>query len=165
MFCPYFIVGVDLGVRAATILRLGRPVGGAAPAPFLFSYGRILSFHHAIPEPMNPGNRELYNHTFAKIIEYLKKHQSLDIIEADMFVGISSRNDYRAVDVLVNSVTYLDDESFRIDYSEPVRSRREQFARDGIAEVEADPDRVPDRDGVGRHTPLFGYYELVRDAA
>ena len=59
MLCPYIIVGAGLGVRAATILRLGRPVGGAAPAPFLFSYGRILSFHHAIPEPMNPGNREL----------------------------------------------------------------------------------------------------------
>ncbi len=96
---------------------------------------------------VNPNNRELYNDTFAKIIEYLKKHQSLDIVEADLFVGISSRKDDRAVDVLVNSVTYLDDESFRIDYSEPVRSRREQFARDGIAEVEADPDRVPDRTG------------------
>ena len=34
MFCPYFIVGVDLGVRAATIPRLARPVSGAAPAPF-----------------------------------------------------------------------------------------------------------------------------------
>ena len=122
-----------MGVRAAT--------------GFLFSYGRILSFHHAILEPMHPDNRELYNDTFAKIIEYLKKHQSLDIVEADLFVGISSRKDDRAVDVLVNSVTYLDDESFRIDYSEPVRSRREQFARDGIAEVEADPDRVPDRTG------------------
>ena len=112
----------------------------------------ILWAHHIHLQPpatmtVNPNNRELYNDTFAKIIEYLKKHQSLDIVEADLFVGISSRKDDRAVDVLVNSVTYLDDESFRIDYSEPVRSRREQFVRDGIAEVEADPDRVPDRTG------------------
>ncbi len=96
---------------------------------------------------VNPNNRKLYNDTFAKIIEYLKKHQSLDIVEADLFVGISSRKDDRAVDVLVNSVTYLDDESFRIDYSEPVRSRREQFARDGRSEVEMDTSRVPDRTG------------------
>ncbi len=96
---------------------------------------------------VNPNNRELYNDTFAKIIEYIKQYKYLDVVEADLFVGISSRKDDRAVDVLVNSVTYLDDESFRIDYSEPVRSRREQFARDGIAEVEADPDRVPDRTG------------------
>ena len=43
MFCPYFIVGADLGVRAATILRLGRPVIGAAPAPFFCakSFGLI----------------------------------------------------------------------------------------------------------------------------
>ncbi len=133
-----------MGVRAATILRLGRPVGGAVPAPFLFSYGRILSFHHAIPEPMNPGNRELYNHTFAKIIGYLKKHQSLEIVEADLFVGISYRNDYRAVDVLVNSATYLDDGSFRIDYSYPKYNRNEQFRRGDRSEMGMNTTRVPD---------------------
>ena len=97
--------------------------------------------------PVNPNNRELYNDTFAKIIEYLKKHQSLDIVEADLFVGISSRKDDHAVDVLVDGVEYIDGESFLINYSEPVRSRREQFARDGISEVEAEPDRMPDRTG------------------
>ena len=36
MFCPYFIVGVDLGVRAAYQLRLARPiVWGCTCALFL----------------------------------------------------------------------------------------------------------------------------------
>ena len=38
MFCPYFIVGVDLGVRAAYQLRLARPiVWGCTCALFLLS--------------------------------------------------------------------------------------------------------------------------------
>ena len=97
--------------------------------------------------PINSNNREFYNDIVAKIIEYIKPYQYLDVVEGDLFVGISSRKDDHAVDVLVDGVEYIDDESFGIDYSEPVRSRREQFARDGISEVEADPDRVPDRRG------------------
>ncbi len=34
MFCPYFIVGVDLGVRAATGIGSEGRQRGAAPAPF-----------------------------------------------------------------------------------------------------------------------------------
>ncbi len=97
--------------------------------------------------PISSNNREFYNDIVAKIIEYIKQYKYLDVVEADLFIGISSRKDDHAVDVLVNSVTYLDDESFRIDYSEPVHSRREQFARDGRSEVEMDPSRVPDRTG------------------
>ncbi len=96
---------------------------------------------------LNSNNREFYNDIVAKIIEYIKQYKYLDVVEADLFIGISSRKDDHAVDVLVDGVKYIDDDSFGIDYSEPVRSRREQFVRDGIAEVEADPDRVPDRTG------------------
>ena len=96
---------------------------------------------------LNSNNREFYNDIVAKIIEYIKQYKYLDVVEADLFIGISSRKDDHAVDVLVDGVKYIDDESFGIDYSEPVRSRREQFARDGIAEVEADTSRVPDRTG------------------
>ena len=97
--------------------------------------------------PINSNNREFYNDIVAKIIGYIKPYKYLDVVEGDLFVGISSRRDDRAVDVLVDGVEYIDDESFGIDYSEPVCSRREQFARDGISEIEADPDRVPDRTG------------------
>ena len=97
--------------------------------------------------PISSNNREFYNDIVAKIIEYIKQYKYLDVVEADLFVGISSRKDDHAVDVLVDGVKYIDDDSFGIDYSEPVRSRREQFARDGIAEVEADTSRVPDRTG------------------
>ena len=96
---------------------------------------------------LNSNNREFYNDIVAKIIEYIKQYKYLDVVEADLFIGISSRKDDHAVDVLVDGVKYIDDDSFGIDYSEPVRSRREQFARDGIAEVEADTSRVPDRTG------------------
>ena len=37
LLCPYFIVGADMGVRAAYHLRLARPTVGAAPAPFFVS--------------------------------------------------------------------------------------------------------------------------------
>lgn len=97
--------------------------------------------------PISSNNREFYNDIVAKIIEYIKQYKYLDVVEADLFVGISSRKDDHAVDVLVDGVEYIDGESFLINYSEPVRSRREQFARDGISEVEAEPDRMPDRTG------------------
>ena len=45
MFCPYFIVGVDLGVRAATNPRLARPtVGGCTCALFLCELFRVIIF-------------------------------------------------------------------------------------------------------------------------
>lgn len=115
--------------------------------PFL--YLRAHHIHHQPPAtmPISSNNREFYNDIVAKIIEYIKQYKYLDVVEADLFIGISSRKDDHAVDVLVDGVKYIDDDSFGIDYSEPVRSRREQFARDGIAEVEADTSRVPDRTG------------------
>ena len=115
--------------------------------PFL--YLRAHHIHHQPPAtmPISSNNREFYNDIVAKIIEYIKQYKYLDVVEADLFVGISSRKDDHAVDVLVDGVKYIDDDSFGIDYSEPVRSRREQFASDGISEVEAEPDRMPDRTG------------------
>ena len=42
MFCPYSLVGVDLGVRAATDLRLARPTGrGCTCALFLCELFRV----------------------------------------------------------------------------------------------------------------------------
>ena len=114
-----------------------------------FLYLRAHHIHHQPPAtmPISSNNREFYNDIVAKIIEYIKQYKYLDVVEADLFVGISSRKDDHAVDVLVDGVKYIDDDSFGIDYSEPVRSRREQFASDGISEVEAEPDRMPDRTG------------------
>ena len=97
--------------------------------PFL--YLRAHHIHHQPPAtmPISSNNREFYNDIVAKIIEYIKQYKYLDVVEADLFVGISSRKDDRAVDVLVNSATYLDDGSFRIDYSYPKYNRYEQFRR------------------------------------
>jgi len=46
MFCPYFIVGVDLGVRAATGIGSEGRQRGAAPAPFFC----VLAFAKEIPD-------------------------------------------------------------------------------------------------------------------
>ena len=115
--------------------------------PFLYLRAHHIHLQPPATMPISSNNREFYNDIVAKIIEYIKQYKYLDVVEADLFVGISSRKDDHAVDVLVDGVKYIDDDSFGIDYSEPVRSRREQFARDGIAEVEADTSRVPDRTG------------------
>ena len=136
-----------MGVRAAYQLRLGRPVIGAVPAPFLYLWAHHIHLQPPVTMPISSNNREFYNDIVAKIIEYLEIYPNLNVIEADLFIGISSRNDDHAVDVLADSVEYIDGASFLINYSEPVRSRRDQFARDGVSEVEADPARVPDRTG------------------
>ncbi len=96
---------------------------------------------------MNSNNREFYNDIVAKIIEYLKKHPYVETVEGDLFVGIANRRSEHPVDVLVDGAAYVDDESFRIDYSEPMSSRHEQFVRNGISEVEMDTERIPDRSG------------------
>lgn len=136
-----------MGVRAVTNSRLARPVRGAAPAPSLFQFGRVLSFTLPETNPMNRNNREFYNDIVAKIIEQLKKHPYTEIVEGDLFVGVTKKHSDRTVDVLVDGAAYVDDKSFRIDYSEPRHSRHEQFLRDGMSEVEMDAERIPDRSG------------------
>lgn len=148
MFYPYiFFVGVDLGVRAVTGKGSQGRGWDCTCAHFYILWAPYPHLQPPLTMLLNSNNREFYNDIVAKIIEYIKQYKYLDVVEADLFIGISSRKDDHAVDVLVDGVKYIDDDSFGIDYSEPVRSRREQFARDGIAEVEADPDRVPDRTG------------------
>ena len=147
MLCPYLIVGAYLGVRAVSVPRLARPTEWAAPAPSLFQFGRVLSFTLPETNPMNRNNREFYNDIVAKIIEQLKKHPYTEIVEGDLFVGVTKKHSDRTVDVLVDGAAYVDDKSFRIDYSEPRHSRHEQFLRDGMSEVEMDAERIPDRSG------------------
>ena len=96
---------------------------------------------------MNRNNREFYNDIVAKIIEQLKKHPYTEIVEGDLFVGVTKKHSDRTVDVLVDGAAYVDDKPFRIDYSEPRHSRHEQFHRDGMSEVEMDAERIPDRSG------------------
>ncbi len=115
-----------------------------------FLFGRVLFSHtFCLPEtkPMNRNNREFYNDIVAKIIEQLKKRPYAEIVEGDLFVGVTNKHSDRTVDVLVDGAAYIDDESFRIDYSEPRRSRHEQFLRDGMSEIEMDAERIPDRSG------------------
>ena len=147
MLCPYLIVGAYLGVRAVSVPRLARPTEWAVPAPSLFQFGRVLSFTLPETNPMNRNNREFYNDIVAKIIEQLKKHPYTEIVEGDLFVGVTKKHSDRTVDVLVDGAAYVDDKSFRIDYSEPRHSRHEQFLRDGMSEVEMDAERIPDRSG------------------
>ena len=59
---------------------------------------------------MNRNNREFYNDIVAKIIEQLKKHPYTEIVEGDLFVGVTKKHSDRTVDVLVDGAAYVDDE-------------------------------------------------------
>ncbi len=104
---------------------------------------------------LNSNNREFYNDIVAKIIEYIKQYKYLDVVEADLFIGISSRKDDHAVDVLVDGVKYIDDDSFGIDYSEPVRSLRAVCPRRYCGGRSGSRPRARPHGG-DRHKALFG---------
>lgn len=117
--------------------------------------------------PMNRNNREFYDQTVTRIIEYLKKYDSLNVVEGDLIIGIKGRSmSDRTVDVLVNSVAYVDDDSFRICYSESRYDRREEFLLHGTSEAEMKIERVPDSAGsviVGKYSEEMNPFVTPRD--
>lgn len=94
---------------------------------------------------------KFHNDTASAIIECLKRHDDLDLVEGDLIIRLVSHNmidfkldgsvgliDY-AVDVLVDGVAYLDDNSFTLFYSGSKYARREQCGTGDDVEI----DRIP----------------------
>ena len=80
---------------------------------------------------------KFHNDAAAAIIECLKRHDDLDLVEGDLIIRLVSHNmiDFRldgsvglidyAVDVLVDGVKYVNDNSFILRYSDSKYDRRE----------------------------------------
>lgn len=95
---------------------------------------------------------KFHNDTASAIIECLKRHDDLDLVEGDLIIRLVTHNmiDFRldgsvglidyAVDVLVDGVAYIDDNSFTLFYSASKYERQEQY---GIAADAVEIDRIP----------------------